>query len=57
MKNRNQLDKKYTWDSSHIYKDLDEFNKDLKIVEQGVNKIGEFKGKLGNKKDLLNYFN
>ena len=57
MKNRNQLDKKYTWDTSHIYKDLDEFNKDLKIVEQGVNKIGEFKGKLGNKKDLLNYFN
>ena len=56
MKKRNQLDKKYTWDTSHIYASLDDFNADLKKVEDSVQVIGSFKGKLGDKNELLKYF-
>lgn len=56
MKKRNQIKDEFKWDTSHIYSSLEEYEKDLKIVENGISEIPKFKGKLGQKSELKRYF-
>ncbi len=56
MKKRNQIANECKWDTTHIYATRADFDKDLSVVQNAVDKVGQFKGKLGNKTDLLSYF-
>lgn len=56
MKKRNQIKDEFKWDTSHIYSNLEIYEKDLKIVENGITEIPKFKGKLGQKNELKRYF-
>jgi len=53
MAKRSDIDVKYTWDLTHIFKTENEFEKAYKRVRELYNKIPEFRGKLNNKKDVL----
>ncbi len=49
MENRN-------WDLTHLYKNNEVFEKDLKIAEKYLENIKKFKGKLNKKDVILDYF-
>ena len=55
-KTRNEIDDKYKWDLSQIYKTEDEWLKDFEYVKASGDKYLEFKGKLNNADNILNYF-
>ena len=55
-KTRDEIDEKYKWDLSQIYKTEDEWNKDFEYVKASGDKYLEFKGKLNNADNILNYF-
>lgn len=56
MKKRSQIKEDFKWDTSHIYKSEEEFFADLEILKGGAKQIASFKGGLGNKQSLLEYF-
>lgn len=53
MKERKDILEKYKWDLSTLMKD-DDWNKNIKSITDGMEKVKKFSGKLGNKEDLLN---
>ncbi len=55
-KTRDEIDDKYKWDLSQIYKTEDEWLKDFEYVKASGDKYLEFKGKLNNADNILNYF-
>ena len=55
-KTRDEIDDKYKWDLSQIYKTEDEWNKDFEYVKASGDKYLEFKGKLNNADNILKYF-
>ena len=55
-KTRDEIDDKYKWDLSQIYASLEEWNKDFEYVKASGDKYLEFKGKLNNADNILNYF-
>ncbi len=53
---RSEIEEKYKWDLTRIYKNLDDFNKDLEEVKKLTLEIPKFKGKLfSNSKTLEEY--
>ena len=53
MKERNEINDKYKWDLSHLYKNVEEYQKSCDQLEQDIEKIEDFKGKdLTNKETL-----
>lgn len=53
---RHEVDIKYTWDLSKFYKSDAEWYSDFKKLKTYKGKFEKFKGKLNNKKCLLEYF-
>ena len=56
MKERKEIKPQYKWDLTHIFKNDEEFEKTLKDVKKDIEQLEGFKGKLGDKKSLLKYF-
>ena len=42
MKKRQEIDKKYKWDFSSIFKNWDEVDKSIKVVEEKLKELKEF---------------
>lgn len=57
FENREDIEKKYTWDLEKIYPNLDAFEKDFENVKNLSNKIVEYKGKLNSAENVMNLFN
>lgn len=56
QKRREEIDNKYKWDLSLIYKSDEDWYDDLKIIDKEVEKISNFKGNIINSaKKLLDY--
>lgn len=56
QRKREEIEKKYTWDLSYIYKSDKAFNDDFNKVSNEINQISLYKGKLvSNAKTLLEY--
>lgn len=56
LKKRSQIKDIYKWDTSHIYCTEEDLLKDIEILKGASEIIASFKGKLGDKKQLLEYF-
>lgn len=55
IKKRDEIDNKYKWDLSKIYKDLDEVNKDIEVLKQKTEDFQKYKGHLlDSSENLLN---
>ncbi len=53
-KTREEIDAKYKWNLEDLYSSVDEWQKDLKIIESRIPEMTEFKGKLAeNPQNLL----
>ncbi len=52
---RNEINKKYKWDFSHLYKDFKSWKLDLNEAKLFVEEISKLNGKLDNKKNFLHY--
>ena len=46
MKNRCDIDKKYTWDLDVIYSDMNSFDKDYDKAKKLIKKLGSFEKKM-----------
>ncbi len=55
MKNREEIDIKYTWDLSQLCNNSDEFYQKIEKINEYLPKFKEFEGKLNNKSDILKY--
>ena len=55
MKDREKLDKKYIWDLTKFCKSDAEWYKTFEALKPSVAKFASYKGKLGNKKELLQF--
>ena len=54
---REEIDEKFKWDLSLIYKNIDEFNEDLEKVKNEIPKIADYKDKfLKSVEDFLEFF-
>lgn len=56
MKARKDIKNEFKWDLTHIFKTDEDFEKELKDIQKDIAKLEGFKGKLGDKKNLLKYF-
>ena len=54
-KNRDEIDEKYKWDLSQIYKTEDDWLKDFEYVKKNGDKYLEFKGRLNNADTIYEY--
>ena len=52
---RSSIDDNYKWDLTSIYKNDEEFNKDLEKAKKEIKKVVEFKDLLTSSKRLLDY--
>ncbi|WP_339030070.1 oligoendopeptidase F [Spiroplasma endosymbiont of Cantharis nigra] len=52
---RNEINKKYKWDFSHLYKDFKSWKLDLSKAKLFVEEISKLKGKLDNQEKFLHY--
>ena len=57
QKTRNEVEEKYKWDLTKIYKTNDDWNNDLEKAKKEIKKISNFKDLLDNSKRLLEYLN
>ena len=55
MKNRDEIEESMKWDLSSLYKNEEAFNKDLEYLEENYKKYIDFKGKLNNVNDILEF--
>ena len=55
-KTRNEIEEKYKWDLSTLYKNEEEFNKELLKAKELIEKVTEYKGKLTKTSDNLYNF-
>ena len=54
---RSEIEEKYKWDLTRIYKNPKEWDKDLEELNKLIDKISSFKGKLfSDSKTLKEYF-
>ena len=54
---RSEIDDKYKWDLTKIYKDYQDWEKDYLIAKEKVEEVSDYKDKfLNSASDLLNYF-
>ncbi len=51
VKERKDIPDQYKWDNSILYKNVDEWQKDRQSIEQQVEKLKDYKGKLGESAD------
>ncbi len=56
FENRNDIEKKYTWDLEKIYNNMEEFEKDFDRVKSLSSKIIEYRGKLNDKSTVISLF-
>ena len=56
MVNNNLDEVKVEWKLSDIYKNVEELKKDIEIELGLLQKLATFKGKLNNKKDILEIY-
>lgn len=52
MKQRNEIDEKYKIDTSELFKDNNEFEKELGLVEEEISNISKYSGKIMNDDNL-----
>ncbi|QGS52385.1 oligoendopeptidase F [Spiroplasma tabanidicola] len=52
---RNEAKQNYKWDFSHLYKNGNEFKKDLEVLKQQFDKLESMKGQLNNNNKFLEY--
>lgn len=50
---RSEIDEKYKWDLSSMYKNEEKYNKDFEELKRLVDKVSSFKGKVTKDKDTL----
>lgn len=55
MKTRDEIDEKMKWDLSSLYKNEEDFYKDLKYLEDNYLKYKNYEGKLNNVKDIYEF--
>ena len=55
MKDRKDIDKKYTWDLDVIYNDIEEFNKDYDLVIDKINSLKKYENTMMDNSD--NFYN
>ncbi len=55
MANRLDMDKKYMWDLSHIFKNIDEFEKSFSFIEKSIEEFKKYDGKLNVDNNLYEY--
>ena len=53
MKNRNEIDIKYTWNTNDIYKNHDEFLDDIEVLKKLNKQIVSMKGKICDSSETL----
>lgn len=56
MKNRNEIDEKYKWDFSLLFKSESDIKKAKEFVKKSIEDLKKFEGKLGTKENVLRYF-
>ena len=56
VKERKEISNKDKWDLSSIYKNSNEWQKDLNYIKDEIKLLMLFEGKLNNKKDILDFF-
>lgn len=56
LKTRDEIDIKYKWKIQKIYKDIDEWEKDFKVLKNTAPELSKFSGKLSDSKELLDFF-
>jgi len=56
MRNRQDIDTKYTWNAELLYSSIDEWRKDFDKLKSMLHRVEEFKGKLGDSNTLLQYY-
>ena len=56
MLNRNEIEDKYKWDLTLLFKTEKEVNGAKKKVKEGIDKLKEYEGKLKTKENVLCYF-
>lgn len=56
VKERNEIDPKYKWDLTTLYKDDEAFENDLKSLDEVIAKAGSFSGKLNNVAGIKAYY-
>ena len=57
MKTRNQIPEQYKWNPSDLVENLETAQKKLREIQEQGKKISSYRGKLGNKTDLLDFLN
>ena len=55
IKERNEIEQQYKWDLSSLFKSDDDFEVALKNIDDEINKLAEYQGKLNNADDVLAY--
>ena len=50
---RNEIEEKYKWDLSFLYKNDEEYNNDVNKLQQLINKLSDYEGKLTSSSDTL----
>ncbi len=55
MANRLDMDKKYMWDLSHIFANINEFEKGFSFVQEKIGEFNKFNGKLSVGNNLCEY--
>lgn len=53
---RNEIKKEYTWDIESVYENIEQWEEDFKKLKNVSVRLGEYKGKLKDEKNLLKYF-
>ena len=55
QKNRNEIDDKYKWDLTLIFKNDEEWYQEFESLKEKINEVTYYNGKLNNAKDILGY--
>lgn len=55
LKERNEIDKKYKWNLEDIYKNWNEWEKDLKVLEDMMKILPSYQGKIKEEKTFLEF--
>lgn len=55
IKNRDEVDSKYKWNIEKVYKNIDEWEKDFKLLKEKAPRLKEFSGKLKEADKLLEF--
>ena len=55
IKERSEIEEQYKWDLSSLFKSDDDFEVALKNIDDEINKLAEYQGKLNNADDVLAY--